>query len=115
MTTRVITLLSVSLLLLAACGKQELPSPRDTLARPTLTLASRAGERVLIPRAALVERGGIPGVFVLHEGEARFRMVKRAKEMGDRIEIQSGLDGNESLVLGDLGPVRDGSPITSAR
>lgn len=109
------TLLSIFLLALTACGKQEPLPPRDALARPTVTLAGRSGERVLVPRAALVERGGIPGVFVLQDGEARFRMVKRAKEMGGRIEIQSGLDGNETIVLGDLGPVRDGSPIAAAR
>jgi len=47
--------------------------------RPTLTLDAKAG-RVLVPQSALVERGGIPGVFVLgEEGRARFRMVRTAR------------------------------------
>ena len=107
----------VAVLLLAACGKKAAePAPLAAQARPTLTLDVRAG-RVLVPQSALVERGGIPGVFVLgEEGRARFRMVRTGKSVNGRIEILSGLGGNETLVTGDLRDVHDGSPvkITSA-
>lgn len=104
----------VSALLLAACGKQAPPpAPPAPLSRPTLALAAQAG-RILVPQAALVERGGIPGVFVLADGQARFRMVRPGKSGGGRVEILSGLDGNEILVLGDLNDVHDGSTVTPA-
>jgi len=71
-----------------------------------------AAQTILIPRAALAERGGIPGVFVLSEtSEARFRMVKPGRGRDGEIEILSGLHGTETLVLGDLREVRDGSPV----
>ena len=40
--------------------------PSAALTRPLLTLDAKAG-RVLVPQSALVERGGVPGVFVFSE------------------------------------------------
>jgi hypothetical protein len=108
------------------------PTALPVIERPVVTLKTSApGARVLAPSAAVVERGGIPGVFVLRgaaafppptpdaEGkplpQARFRMVKTGKPVGHRIEILSGLRGNETLVLGNLADVRDGSPLMVRR
>ena len=38
-------------------------------------------------------------------------MVRNGKNLNDRVEILSGLGGNETLVAGDLRDVHDGSPI----
>ncbi len=102
----------VAILLLAACGKKAAePAPLAALARPVVMLDTKAG-RVLVPQSALVERGSIPGVFVLtEEKQARFRMVRTGKAVNGRVEILSGLSGGEILVAGDLQDVRDGSPI----
>ena len=102
----------VAILLLAACGKKAAePAPLVPLARPAVMLDAKAG-RVLIPQSQLVERGGVPGVFVLsEENQARFRMVRTGKIVNDRVEILSGLSGSETLVAGDLRDVHDGSPI----
>lgn len=100
--------------------------------RPVVALKTKEeGARVSVPSAALIERGGIPGVFVLQapaafpppakdaDGkslpQARFRMVKVGKAIGDRVEVLSGLAGDEVLVLGDLSQVHDGSPIVVRR
>lgn len=103
------------LVLLAACERPVPPSPPaalPTLARPTLALhGDSRNANPPIPNAALVLRGGIPGVFVLQDGQARFRMVKPGRAAAGRTPILSGLEGNEILVLGDLHEVRDGSPI----
>ncbi len=98
----------------AACGREpEAPPQLARVERPVLVLTAAANTPagVLVPRAALVERAGVPGVFVLHEGLARFRMVKAGRAKGNDIEILSGLAGTETLVLGDLKGVRDGSPL----
>lgn len=102
-----------ALLALAGCG--EAPPevrPAAALPRPVLTINIKTG-RILIPQLALTERGGIPGVFVL-EGDtfARYRMVRVGKAYGGQVEILAGLTGTETLVLGELGDVRDGSLIT---
>jgi hypothetical protein len=102
--------------LVLACGRKPVPPApaAPTLDRPLLTLDAKSSGRILIPQAALVRRGGIPGVFVLgSDNQARFRMVRPGKIANGRVEILSGLDGNETLVLGDLHDVHDGSPIAT--
>ena len=104
-------------LVLTGCDKKppEAPPSLPRMERPVLVLNLKPGAtlRINIPRAALVERGGIPGVFVLSEaGEARFRLVRPGRTSGTQVEILSGLHGNEMLVLGDLAAVHDGTPIT---
>lgn len=109
-----IALLALAVVALAACGRQPEPPPQLPRAeRPVLTLtaAAKTLSGVLVPRAAYVERAGVPGVFVLSEGLARFRMVKTGRAQGEAVEILSGLAGTETLVLGDLQDVRDGSPL----
>jgi hypothetical protein len=113
-------LVAVVLLLglpLAGCDKKppEAPPSLPRVERPVLALNIAPGTtlRIKIPRAALVERGGIPGVFVLNgAGEARFRLVRPGRTGEAQVEILSGLHGNETLVLGDLSAVHDGTPIT---
>lgn len=109
---RVIVLL---LGLLTACGGPPPPASAPSvprLERATLTLPTTGTKNISIPHTALVERAGLPGVFVLSaDSQARFRLVRPGKMRGAEIEILSGLRGGETLVVGDLGAVRDGSPI----
>ncbi len=87
-----------------------------TLERPVLPLTGAAKETaILIPLQALSERAGIPGVYVLQNQQARFRMVRVGKISATQVQILSGLRGDESLVLGDLSAVHDGSPISVKR
>lgn len=111
-----IVVFTLAALPLAGCDKKpEVPPPSLPRAeRPVLALNVKPGEllKLSIPRQALVERGGVPGVFVLSPaGEARFRMVRSGGTLGAQVEILSGLHGDETLVLGDLAEVHDGSPI----
>lgn len=105
---------------LALTGCQEkprLPPPLlPSRERPVLALQVKpdALATLTIPRSALIERGGIPGVFVLENRQARFRMVRPGKTGTERVEVLSGLHGDETLVLGDLTDVHDGSPIKTA-
>jgi len=95
--------------------KPPVPPPSlPSLERPVLTLQVKpvALSTLTIPRPALVERGGIPGVFVLENNQARFRMVRPGKTTAAQVQILSGLHGDETLVLGDLADVHDGTPIT---
>lgn len=120
MTRQHLLLIGITMLALPLAGCHGEPGtppvslPR--LERPLLALQGKPGEslKIRIPRRALVERGGIPGVFVLSAaGEARFRMVRAGDTRGAQIEILSGLHGDETLVLGDVSAVHDGSPITA--
>ncbi|MDO8703772.1 MAG: hypothetical protein Q7J84_02375 [Sulfuricaulis sp.] len=110
-----VAVIALAILPFAGCHKQpEVPPSLPHVQRPVLILNLKPGARLKlpIPRQALVERGGIPGVFVLSAtGEARFRMVRAGRTNDAQVEILSGLHGDETLVLGDLSAVHDGSPI----
>lgn len=103
-------LLMVPMSLVLACGRPEpaTPTPAQPLSRPFVTPQERNG-RVLVPQTAITRLGGSPGVYVLTPNQtARFRMVRTGKSYDGRVEILSGLTGDEMLVTGD---VHDGSPI----
>lgn len=97
---------------LAACSDSA-PRPPDqppAVERPVLLLAGE--QPIRVPRAAIIERAGVTGVYVLDSGLARFRMVKTGTERGpSQVEILSGLTGKETLVLGDLAVLYDGHPV----
>ncbi|MGA0565161.1 efflux RND transporter periplasmic adaptor subunit [Ancylobacter sp. VNQ12] len=65
----------------------------------------------LVPRAALVRRGGLEGVFVVEDGTARFRWLRTGRVIGDAIEVVSGLTGGESIIAAPNDTIRDGSPV----
>jgi hypothetical protein len=105
--------------LLGGCEQAPEPTPfprLPTLQRPVQTIVPPAGDAaVTIPAGAVVHRSGIPGVFVLQQGLARFRMIRTGKTVDGRVQIISGLVGGETLIGGDLTPVHDGSPIRPAQ
>lgn len=70
--------------------------------------------RLLVPASALVERGGLTGLFVLNEGKARLRWVARGATEADRVEIRAGVEPGERVVLDPAGLV-DGAPVQEGR
>lgn len=64
-----------------------------------LLLATGARSAVSVPAQALIRQGQLEGVFVVDSGTARLRLVRSARERDGRLEIASGLAGNESIVL----------------
>lgn len=122
-----IGVIAVLLIFTTACGEHHpaatVAPPLPVLARPVshVTTKKAVGD-IAIPQSALVARGGLSGVFVLSpdnsknantqaDGLARFRLLKLGKVIGANIAILSGLNGGEILVMGNLAPVHDGSPI----
>ncbi len=67
---------------------------------------------LVVPRQALVERGGLYGVFVVDsEGKAHFRWLHTGREWPDRVEVTAGLQPGERLVGAPDGALRDGDRI----
>lgn len=62
----------------------------------------RRGERraILVPRTAVIERGQIRGVFVADvRGVAQWRVVTLGKKIADQVEVLSGLNDGEQVVV----------------
>lgn len=66
---------------------------------------------LLIPAAALLERGQLSGVYVVEAGVLRLRMVKTGVRLGDQIEILSGLSAGETIVTGGLEQAVSGARV----
>ena len=114
----VILCLALTGLLLAGCRQPAATPPLElpSQLRPVIKLKNPARPQALrlnIPAGAYVERSGLPGVFVLSDGQARFRMVRIGKRGAGQLEVLSGLSGDETLVLGDLAAIHDGTPIVA--
>jgi len=69
-----------------------------------------ADPRITVPAAALFERGGLTGLFVVSEGKASLRWVAAGARDGDTVEIRAGVEPGERVVLDPTGLV-DGAPV----
>lgn len=64
------------------------------------------------PPGALVERGGLRGVFEIDDANiARFRWLRTGRETSDWIEVQAGLAGGERIAVSGLEALRDRAPV----
>ena len=73
-----------------------------------------ADPRLVVPAAALFERGGLTGLFVVTGGRARLRWVAKGARDGDVVEVRAGLEPGERVVLDPAG-LADGSPVKEQR
>jgi len=64
-----------------------------------------------IPASAVVVRGQMELVFVVSEGKAGLRIVKTGKRIGDDVELVSGVEAGESLVVENASGLVDGQPL----
>jgi RND family efflux transporter MFP subunit len=70
----------------------------------------------LVPRRALVERGGLTGVFVVDgEGRAGFRWLRIGREWPEQVEVNAGLAADERFVAAPVPALRDGDLVTAAK
>jgi len=70
---------------------------------------------LVVPRQALVGRGGLYGVFVVdEEDKAHFRWLRIGREWPDRVEVTAGLKTGERLVAAPDPTLRDGDRIVGS-
>lgn len=67
---------------------------------------------ISLPKSALVAQGQLTGVWgVDTEGIARLRFVQTGRDLGDRVEVLSGLSEGDRYVAGVTGAVREGAKV----
>jgi RND family efflux transporter MFP subunit len=94
-------------------GKVEIPSGFSG----RTTIEGDVTERLVIPVSAVHYRGGLELVVVrAADGTARTRAVTTGGDLADeKVEILSGLDYGDLVVVDAPGPVADGTPLELAR
>ncbi|MBL9144572.1 MAG: efflux RND transporter periplasmic adaptor subunit [Verrucomicrobiaceae bacterium] len=94
--------------------KLDLPAGTDM--RPgqfvRIAVPVREYEALVIPAAALVQRGQLQMVFVNENNIAKLRLIRTGRERSEGIEVLAGLDGGESLVIEGAAKLMDGQPLT---
>lgn len=78
-------------------------------------------EAIVIPASAMVNNGGLQGVYIMHDASAspgvdanpvaRFRWLRTRQESADGIEVTAGLSIGDLLILSPPAQLTDGVPI----
>jgi RND family efflux transporter MFP subunit len=66
---------------------------------------------LLVPAAAVVQRGQMEMVFIVADGHAQLRLVKTGKRVGPDVELVSGVEAGEKLVTEGATTLIDGQPV----
>jgi len=67
---------------------------------------------LLVPQSAVLKRGQMELVFVAKEGKAALRLVKTGKVLQGRVEVLSGLEEGEQVIVSETAKLTDGQPVT---
>ncbi|HJT89695.1 MAG TPA: efflux RND transporter periplasmic adaptor subunit [Bryobacteraceae bacterium] len=70
-----------------------------------------ARQALAIPASALRERGQLQSVFVVDNGAAHTRLVTTGQKFGDAVEVLSGLNAGEKVVVRPPAELADGAPV----
>jgi len=77
--------------------------------------AGEQHEILTLPESAVISRGQLSGLMTVDQSnKARFRLVKAGKRYQDRVEILSGLQAGERVVVEGLDRIQDGSLVSMA-
>jgi len=79
-------------------------------ARMSIPVGTRSA--VVVPAAAVIRRGQLTGVWIVDDqGRAVLRWIRLGRELGDRVELLSGLAGGETIVLTAAAPLAEGDKV----
>jgi RND family efflux transporter MFP subunit len=77
-----------------------------------ILIPGRASRALLVPAAAVSLNGQMERIFVVDsDNRAVLRIVRTGATRGDRVEILSGLNGSERIVVSPATGLRDGQPL----
>lgn len=76
-----------------------------------LQVASGTAEALFVPADAVTRFGQMERIFVVEQNRATLRLVKTGRTTGGRVEILSGLNAGETVVLSPPAALRDSQPV----
>lgn len=93
--------------------KLDLPTDSSLRSGQFVRVAIPLGETtsVVVPTSAVLTRGQLELAFVVTNNQARLRLVRTAKRLGDMVEIVSGINVGENVVTEGTAALLDGQPV----
>jgi membrane fusion protein (multidrug efflux system) len=93
--------------------KVDLPATPGLMSGQFARLEVPVGEShaLWVPDSAVVERGQLEILFVVAQGHAQLRLVKTGRHSGNEVEILSGLDPGDVVVVGGAARLTDGQAV----
>ena len=71
-----------------------------------------ATRKMVVPTEIILKRGQLEGFYTInHAGKAMLRWVRTGKEMGNQVEVLSGLDEGEQIIYSFEGKLQDGQKV----
>ena len=64
-----------------------------------------------VPASAVIQRGDMQLLFVVADHHALLRIIKTGAALGDEVEVVSGLDAGEPVVVSGADQLLDGQPV----
>ena len=94
--------------------KLDLPSVSGLRAGQFGRVAVPTGEvsALRVPASAVIQRGDMELLFVVADNRAQLRIVKTGARVGDEMEIVSGLNSGEQVVISGAEQLLDGQPVS---
>ncbi len=94
----------------------EVPNP-DGMLKPGyfahVTMNLGHDRALFIPRSAVLRYAGVARVFIFKNGSVRSREITTGSVEGDQIEIVTGLQQGESVVISDVDRLADGTAVVA--
>ena len=93
--------------------KLDLPDATGLRAGQFGRVAMPVGETsaLRVPLSAVVQRGQMEIVFIVSDNKAQLRLVKTGKRIGGEVELVSGVEAGEEIVLEGAAGLMDGQPV----
>lgn len=93
--------------------KLDLPATTGLRAGQFGRVAMPVGETsaLRVPASAVIQRGQMEIVFIVADGKAQLRIVKTGKRIGNEVELVSGVEAGERVVVEGAGSLLDGQPV----
>lgn len=75
-------------------------------------IAKGVQQKMMVPKSIIIKRGQLEGFYTINQqNKAMLRWVRTGKEIGDKVEILSGLDEGEQVIYSFEEKLQDGQKV----
>ncbi|MEI8129325.1 MAG: efflux RND transporter periplasmic adaptor subunit, partial [bacterium] len=69
-------------------------------------------DAIAVPQAAIVQKGQLTGVYTVDENNIiSYRLIKTGKNLGDKVEVISGLTDGDKIIVSGVEKAVDGGEV----